>query len=513
MMVFAAHWLEVSWVWFRRNVYACRQAMVGRIWVILLSSMLLAGCVTSAGLLPQAKKKELAQLDVGKTIAHVQQKIDWPSEDWWTQYHDPQLNALMQRALADNPNLHAAYARVQYAQSFALAVKSSTLPNLNAGAQITRERFTALQFIPPPSAGNVDWNNQVTASMSYDLDVWGSQKNAWAGAIDEAKASAADARQVQLALETAIVREYIQLSLMHALRDIAEQRMAIIKQRLAIARRGYVAGIDKEMSVVEIETTLPMAQSSLEAIDEKISLIHNQLAAFAGQGPGAGDALVRPALSLDAAIGLPADLPANLLGRRPDVVAHRWHVEAASHYIDSAKAAFYPNINLLAFVGFQALGFSQLISSAGQIAGIGPAISLPIYDGGRRRSQLAMQDAAYDFSVEQYNAALVHALQDVSDQLLVLNSNTKQQAEANNALAFASKSQALALKSYKAGIENYQHVLETQAALLNHQETIAQLKARHMDAYAGLMKSLGGGLINTTVKVTTVTPSATKHAP
>jgi len=193
---------------------------------------------------------------------------------------------------------------------------------------------------------------------------------------------------------------------------------------------------------------------------------------------------------------LPDKLPANLIGRRPDVLAYRWRVEAAQQNIEGAKAAFYPNINLVAFIGFQALGFGQLISNAAAIAGAGPAISLPIFDGGRRRGNLTAKTASYDIAVDSYNETLIKALQDVSDQLAVLQSNAKQRKETEKAQATALKAHALAESSYKAGLSNYLHVLVTHETILRQKEIIAHLQAARLDTYAGLMRALGGGTID-----------------
>ena len=178
----------------------------------------------------------------------------------------------------------------------------------------------------------------------------------------------------------------------------------------------------------------------------------------------------------------------------------------------ASKAAFYPNINLIAFIGFQALGFGQLISNAAAIAGVGPAINLPIFDGGRRRGNLSAKTASYDIAVENYNEAVIKALQDVSDQLAVLQSNAKQRAETEHAQATAIKAHTLAESSYKAGLSNYVHVLVTHETILRQKEMIARLQADRLDAYAGLMRALGGGTVDNNASAITVTqPKVTQH--
>jgi NodT family efflux transporter outer membrane factor (OMF) lipoprotein len=448
-----------------------------------------------SGIKPQADLKDSKSLDAGTSIASAA-LTEWPNQDWWTIYQDPQLDSLVAKSITDSPTLKVANSRVALSQAYADSMHAETLPDLSLGGSISRERFTAEQFIPPPWAGSVSWNNSVTAKANYDLDLWDKQKNIWNAALDEKQATAIEAQQVKLELESALVRTYIQLQLQYNLRDVAQEDFGQINQRIAIARRALEAGIGTQMELSETETPLPLARARIEAIDGHISLLKNQLAALTGQGPGFGDSITRPTLVLDAPIGLPDNLPANLIGRRPDVLANRFHVEAAAKNIQGAKAAFYPNINLLAFIGFQALSFSNLLTSAASIAVVGPAISLPFFDGGRRRSNLSGKTAIYDIAVENYNTVIVTALQDVSDQLVIMQATQQQLNEAKQALATADKSFQLSLKSYHAGLSNYQHVLELHQVLLQQKVTMIQLQATRLDAYAGLMRALGGGILD-----------------
>lgn len=448
-----------------------------------------------SGIEPKSHSTAPATLESDHTINSAPH-IDWPAVDWWKAYHDQQLDSLISKALHDSPTLHMAQARVNLVQAYADSARAETLPNISGNASSTYQRFTELQFIPPPSAGNWDWDNKMTANLAYDLDLWGKQESIWHASVSETNASKLEAQQVKLELVTAITRSYIQLAMEYQLRDIAEEYLAEVKQRIAIKQRSVKAGLGTQMEVVEAETPLPLVQARIEATDERIKLLCNQLAALSGDGPGAGDKISRPSMTLEASAGLPDTLQAHLIGRRPDVLAHRWHVEAAQENIEGAKKAFYPDINLIGFIGFQALGFGQLMSGAASIAGAGPAISLPIFDGGRRRGNLSAKTASYDIAVESYNAVLVKALEDVSNQLVTLQSNDKQIREADAALASAQKAYRLAKASYASGLSNYQHVLDANSIALHHQEIRAQLQAVRLDAYAGLMRALGGGTVD-----------------
>jgi NodT family efflux transporter outer membrane factor (OMF) lipoprotein len=455
----------------------------------------LTACVSMSGINPKSQSTKVTSLKSSHIIDSANH-MEWPKTNWWEAYHDRQLNVLINVAINHSPTLRMAQGRVNLVQSYADSMHAETLPNISGDTVAVRQRFTELQFIPPPSSGNWNWDNKVTATMAYDLDLWGRQESLWHASIDETNASKLEVQQVKLELINAITRSYIQLAMEYQLRDLAEEYLIEIKQRVAIQQRSMKAGLSTKIEVIEAETPLPLARVKIEAIDEHIKLLSNQLAALTGQGPGAGDSITRPSMTLEASVGLPDTLQANLVGRRPDVLAHRWYVEAAQQNIEGAKKAFYPNINLIGFIGFQALGFGQLISNAASIAGAGPAISLPIFDGGRRRSKLSAQTANYDIAVERYNTVLVKALQDVSDQLVILQSNEKQIKDADIALISAQKAHHLAKVTFAGGLSNYQHVLDTNTTVLDQQKIRTQLQAARLDAYAGLMRALGGGTVD-----------------
>jgi NodT family efflux transporter outer membrane factor (OMF) lipoprotein len=186
-------------------------------------------------------------------------------------------------------------------------------------------------------------------------------------------------------------------------------------------------------------------------------------------------------------------LPADLLGRRPDIAAQRLRIEAAGADIDVAKASFYPNVSLSAYAGLQSLGLSQFLSAGSAIAGVGPALSLPIFDGGRLRANLRGKQADYDAAVEQYNGAIVEALHQVADELASMRSIEVQREEQRQALASAQAAYELALVRYREGLGNYLQVLSAETPLLAQRSFGADLDARERVVSVNLIRALGGG--------------------
>ncbi|PLZ00352.1 RND transporter [Burkholderia sp. WAC0059] len=465
----------------------------------LTLSLIIAGCASTGGIAPQAHRLDASALDAGAAIRAADADAHWPAGDWWRAYGDPQLDAWVEAAQAGSPTLALAQARVREAHALAGVAAAGLLPQINGNLSMERQHWADNVYYGPGSLSNTTtWDNTATVGLSYRLDLWGHDKNTAERALDAAHAAAADARAAQLELQVDVVQAYVDLSMNYALLDIANATLAEQQKILGYAQRRLAAGLGTQLEVSQAQTPIPEYERQIDALDEAIQLDRSQLAALAGKGPGAGDALARPALSLAAPIGLPSTLPAELLGHRPDIVAARWTVAAQARGIDVARAQFYPDIDLVASLGGYAAGgpiFQFLHAANGGWTG-GPALSLPIFDGGRLRAQLGAASAGYDEAVDQYNEAVVAALKDVSDQIMRARSLATQETDAHRSVAAAQRNFDLAEAGYRRGLTDYLDVLVAQGQLLRAQEGVARIQAERLAAHATLVAALGGGAID-----------------
>lgn len=228
-------------------------------------------------------------------------------------------------------------------------------------------------------------------------------------------------------------------------------------------------------------------------VDESIGLTRHALAALVGAGPDRGLTIRRPSVAIRSPEGLPAELAVNLLGRRPDVVAARLQAEAQVHRIDSKRAEFYPNVNLSAFIGFESIGLSNLFKSGSRIGSIGPAVSLPIFNGGRLRGELKRAQASYDEAVANYNRTLTQALQDVADAWLSRKALAPRLAKAEEAFRAAEQAYRVTLNRYEGGLASYLEVLTAQDTLLTNQRALTDLQSRAFTLDVAMTRALGGG--------------------
>lgn len=186
-------------------------------------------------------------------------------------------------------------------------------------------------------------------------------------------------------------------------------------------------------------------------------------------------------------------MPADLLGRRADITAARWRVEAARQDVRNAKTQFYPNINLTAFAGFSSIGLDRLLDSGSGQWSVGPALRLPLFEGGRLRANLTGKTADYDAAVESYNATVIDAIHDAADQLVSVSSVARQQVQQKAAQEAAEHAFEIAVQRYKAGLGNYLNVLAAETSVLNQRRLAVDLAARALDARVGLIRAMGGG--------------------
>ncbi len=458
----------------------------------LALAALAAGCASFDGIEPRSQRADAAALAAQATLADVRPSADWPRTDWWRRFGDAQLDALIAEALAGNPGVGGARARIDKARALAANAGATLAPQGNALANVTRQRYSSNGIFPPPIAGSWHTQTDLAASFSYELDLWGRNRAAYDAALGQERAAEVDAHALRLLLAASVARAYAQLARSFEQLDLARDTLAQRQALFDLTRQRVAAGLDSDVELNQAEGSIPAARAHIAQLEEEIALGRNLLAALLGRGPDRGLAITRPQLK-QSPVALPSVLPADLLGRRPDVVAQRWRVEAARRDIDAAKGQFYPNINLSALVGVQSIHFAKLLTARSEDPAFGPALRLPLFDGGRLRANLAAKDADYDLAVEQYTQTLVDALREVVDQLASLKSLAAQRAEVERSLASAGAAYALATERYRAGIASYLQVLAAETPLLEQKNLRANLRARELDLSINLIRALGGG--------------------
>jgi NodT family efflux transporter outer membrane factor (OMF) lipoprotein len=454
--------------------------------LLTLCAALLSACVLPPKDAPQITKVDAAALGLG--AAPAAQVVD----GWWKAYQDPQLDRLVEETLANNPTLAQALARVREAQAMVEVAHAGLMPSLSYDAKDSRQRFSKNDIIPPPYNGGIYWEGQEGLNLSWDLDFWGRQAALLNQAHAQTLAADLDAASARLALAGAVAQAYVELYRNFALAELAQRTEEQRLQILDITRRRVKAGLDTNVELREAEGAVPQAHVERSQAQAAVALAIHQLAALSGHGADAYAGIGQPQLDLDAALPLPQALPADLLGRRPDVLAARTRVEAATAGQTAAKAAFYPDVSLTAFAGTDAIGMSTLFQAASAGYGIGPAIHLPLFEAGRLKGAYRGATAEIDEAVASYNDTVLQAVQQVSDQLSQIDALNYQLGEERRALDSAEEAYRLAGERYKGGLSGYITVLNAETQVLSARRQRIDLASAQAIARVSLLLAVGG---------------------
>ncbi|HKU13220.1 MAG TPA: efflux transporter outer membrane subunit [Steroidobacteraceae bacterium] len=457
-----------------------------RLAACIAAALLLAGCVTPQREEPRGTPLESQSLGLtGSTLEPI-------ATDWWKTFGDPQLDALMDDALRDSPSLAQALARVRLAESRNQIEIAARQPRFAIDGDETWQRFSENYYIPPPFAGSTAWIGQATANMHWDLDFWGRQAALIRQTRSQLTASKLDFAAARLALAGAVAQAYVDLYRSWELLDVAVRTQEQREQLLKLTQQRVAAGLDTQIELKVAESEVPEARAARMQAEAARDLAVHRLAALVGDGAARYDQVQRPALTLDATLPLPDQLPLDLLAHRPDVLAARERVDAAGAGRTAAHAAFYPNISLTALIGTQAIGLDQLVETGSRIYGIGPAIHLPILDAKRLRAAYKGATADLDAATASYNGAVLDAVRDASDQLTLNASLSRQIAEVRATLDAATSAHDLAQRRYAAGLTTQIVVLDTEARVLTARRSLVSAQSNRLLARMNLLLALGG---------------------
>jgi NodT family efflux transporter outer membrane factor (OMF) lipoprotein len=458
-----------------------------------VAAFALAGCANYAGI---KSDKQIAQpqsdaLQAAQSLPS--QGGQWPSLDWAKQFGDPQLPQLIDEALAGSPSIAQAQARIAKASSYIESSRSSLYPKVNGSYSWTRELYSGNALYPPPYGGSWYSENNALVSASWDLDLWGKNRARLDQAVSQQKAAEADMQQARVTLAASVAQTYNQLALLYALRAVAQREIANRTDIGRITNGRVLAGLDTNVESRTAEGNIATSQTNLSELDGQITTTRYQLGALLGQGPDRGLKIATPVLNTKIEVTLPDNVPADLISRRPDIVAARWQVEAATSDIKEAKAEFFPDINLSAAAGFDAFGWGRFLNFGSRQFQAGPAIHLPIFDAGALRSQLKGRYADFDLDVANYNQTLINALNDVATQIASIRSVDQQTSDATRALDASTHAYQLAVIRYEAGLSQQLQVLTADQNRLANEQTVTNLRMKRRDLQLGLIKALGGG--------------------
>lgn len=438
-------------------------------------------------------KTQAAAAAVNTQLRHA----DWPKSEWWKDFNDPQLNALIDKALEDAPDMQIARQRITLAEAQAKAAVAAEGPQLDFSADVERQKMSAEGLMGPfaltdPAAGTTGpWYTNGTFGLTagWDLDLWGKNRAQIEARIGQVNAQKAELEQTRQLLASSVARLYWDWQTEAAVGYVLAQIKREQENIIGADRELYQHGITSSVEGVETDINASKTDEQLADVHGKMKVIEARLNALT-HTPSV--TLARHALP-DAEASLPSTLGYELLARRPDLQEAHWYIEASMSEVDAARAAFYPDINLMAFLQQDALHLSDLFRSSAQQMGVTAGLTLPIFDSGRLNANLDIAQAQNNLSVANYNKAVVDAVNQVARTASEVETLTAKNQHQQQIEKDAARVVALAQARFSAGIIAGSRVSEAKIPALKERITGLMLKGQYVDATLQLTSALGGG--------------------
>lgn len=326
--------------------------------------------------------------------------------------------------------------------------------------------------------------------LDYEIDLWGKLRRGIEAAEAETMASESALRQVRLVAQTEVAAQYHELRARDSEIGIFEEAVELRKKSLELNRQRFDAGDTDAVDVSRAETELSATESELIGLRQAREEIENALAVLVGS-PSPGFRVASKPLGANPP-RIPATLPSELLERRPDIAAAERLMIAENARIGVAKAAFYPSVRLMASGGLESGDVTKLLNYSSRTWGLGPELSLPVFDAGRNKAALARSEARYDETVASYRQTILQAVREVDDALVAISRLSQRATAQQRTVSSAARTVELSLTRYQAGVVDYFEVVDAQRTELDAKQTAVQLElARHLAAIS-LIRALGG---------------------
>lgn len=451
----------------------------------LLAASLLSGCAVVPHVRPEVAPLASRSLGLGAGSAQI-------ATQWWIAFGDPQLDRLIALGISSNPSLEMALARLRAAQAEIGIAHAGQLPQVNGTAVLNRTHIGD-KLLPEPLGGHTENLAVAGASLSWDLDLFGRQRAMVRQATAGAHAASLDVDAAKLAISVSVAQAYVGLARADALITVADGFVATRQHSLTLVQSRVRNNLASQFDVQSAQTLLAEAeQARTRAARDRDILVH-ALAALVGRGADFYPEIRSPALVLNAAPAVPELIPADLLGRRPDLLAGRARIDAAMAGRKAAAAAFMLDVNITALAGLASFGLGNFLTAGAGSWGGGPALSLPIFEGGRLKAQYKGATADLDASVADYNGMVLGAVREAADSITQVRSADEDLAEQGRVVAGLRNTVRLDQVRVSTGLGSQLDAIDSGFRLLEAEQALVGLQADALTRRVQLVAALGGG--------------------
>lgn len=418
------------------------------------------------------------------------------SARWWEIFRDPQLSSLIDRAAASNLDLKMAEARLAQSRAARQVIAGEQVPSVDGKLGYQRKRNSAEGLNDPSGnegrAAFSQWDGGINAS--WEVDLWGRVKREVEAADANVDVADNDRRAALLSLQAEVARDYLQLRGTQSVLAVTRQNLQLSRNSLELSKVRQGSGVATNLDVAEAAAQVSAVESRLPVLEQRQARLINALSLLLAQSPRALQSeLEKPVEMVAVPATVPVGLPSELAQRRPDIRRAEARLHAATASIGVAQGDFYPRIVLSGNVGFQALQLSDLGSWGSRQFGIGPQLSLPIFEGGRLRGMLRLREAQGQETALAYQQTVLRAWQEIDDSMSLYNASQLQQRKLDEAVRQNRIALDTAKRQYTEGVVDFLNVLTVQRTLLDIEEQWVQSSTTQAQALVGLYSALGGG--------------------
>jgi multidrug efflux system outer membrane protein len=448
--------------------------------------LLLAGCTLG----PDYRRPEVPTPPAWRDAAAAPEPASLADLPWWQLFQDEELRGLVGTALEANRDLRVAVTRVEQARAQLGATRADQFPDLAAGASATTNRFS--ETVRPRGQGGEVGLLAATADLVFEIDLWGRLRRASEAARAELLASEEARRTVVMTLVSDVATAYLRLRQLDLELETTRRNVASRRGSLQLARDRFEAGLASALDVRQAEAELASTAAQVPDLERQVVQTENQLSTLLGRNPGAIQR-GRPLAGQLAVPDVPAGLPSTLLERRPDIRQAEAALVAANARIGVARAAFFPQISLTGFFGVESAALSDLFTGPSRIWQFGPTVTMPIFNAGRNRANLAEAESRQREVLIRYEQAIQQAFREVEDALVAHRKAREALAEQGAAVRASREALSIAESRYTSGLTSYLDVLNAQRTLLAAEVAESRTLLSQLVAVVQLYRALGGG--------------------
>jgi len=453
--------------------------------LVAVVALSLNGCLTT-----DPTSLDNTEINAGESYRHGADESSIPGAgDWWKKFNDAGLDQLMERAEAGNPGLQAALARYDQARGALGLAQADRFPSITGDALWKRKRDTASGVFVPDTLTYSQY--RAALNLDYEIDLWGRVRHSVAAAEADFTASTAEFAAATLSLKAELARTWFQhrasteeISLVRETLELREKNLHLIDERVD-------GGEANQLDLARAQTELESTRALLLQLQRESRATEHALAFLIGTSPS--EFKVPDGTSPLRTASIPAGVPSELLARRPDIAAAHARLQAASERLGVVKASYLPRITLGGTGGLSSLDLAKLFDAKSLFGEIGPGVQIPIFQGGRSKSDRLRIEASAREALANYREVVLDAFREVETALSDASFLNREITAHQRAATAAEKAANLSRERYTGGLSSYLEVIDAERTALDERRELTRSRASRQFAAVQLIQALGGG--------------------